>query len=53
MLLIGVKEYSEPNAPAWLFSRWQLTCPTGWNGILAAAEALRKQLILDKVEASK
>jgi len=44
MLLIGVKEYSEPNAPAWLFSRWQLTCPTGWNGILAAAETLRKKL---------
>jgi len=40
MLLLGVKESHEPNAPAWLYSRWQMTRPTGWEGILAAAEAL-------------
>ncbi len=40
MLLLGVKESRDPNAPAWLFSRWQMTRPTGWDGILAAAEAL-------------
>ena len=35
MLLIDVK-----NKGGWLYSEWQLTYPTGWNGILNAAYGL-------------
>lgn len=37
MLLIGVKENN-----GWLFSRWNLTYGTGWEGILKACNSVKK-----------
>lgn len=35
MLLMGVKDVQ-----GWIISRWNLTYPTGWNGILKACKAV-------------